>query len=99
DDLAGADAEAQRLRDLADSAPTEIRADLAALADAVADIVDLLEQEERAAGAGTEGDPPEVSPAQIERRREDLNARFGDLDRRATRVSVWAAEECGIDLG
>src|SRR5690606_25421784 len=71
DDLPGATAEARRLRDLADTAPTEIRADLAALADAVGDIVELLEQEERAASTGTEAEPPEVSAAQIERRRED----------------------------
>ena len=41
-DLTAADAEARRLRDLADEAPEEIRSDFRALADAVVDVVDLV---------------------------------------------------------
>ena len=95
-DLTGARAEAERLRDLADGAPSEIRSDLAALGDAVVDIVELLEDEQLATDADdATGD---VSAAQVERQREQLNDRFGELDRRATRVSTWAARECGLDL-
>lgn len=97
-DLVAAAAEAQRLRDLADEAPTAIRADLTALAESVVDIVDLLEHEDGSSTTG-DGEAPGPGAAEVERRREDLNARFGDLDRRATRVSTWAARECGLDLG
>lgn len=86
-------AEAERLVALADDAPTEIRSDLAALADAVVDIVDLLE-----ADADTSSAEDSAPPAEIERRRANLNERLGELDRRSTRVSTWAATECGIDL-
>jgi hypothetical protein len=115
DDLDAARAEAQRLRDLADDAPAEIRADFAALANAVVDIVELLEQEQVASApspaegeAGTTPggveepgtiDATDIGPAEVERRREALNARLGDLDRRGTRVSTWAARECGLELG
>jgi hypothetical protein len=96
DDLATARAEAERLADLAETAPSEIRADLVALADSVVDIVELLEDEQRA--GDTDSDGSGVSAAQVERQREALNDRFGQLDRRATRVTTWAARECGLDL-
>jgi hypothetical protein len=96
DDLDTARAEAERLADLAGTAPSEIRADLVALADSVVDIVDLLEDEQRA--GGTEGDGSGISAAQVERQREALNDSFGQLDRRSTRVTTWAARECGLEL-
>lgn len=95
-DFAAARAEAQGLRELSEEAPTEIRADFSALADAVGDIVELLEQADRSSTASEEA--PGVGAADVERRREDLNSRFGDLDLRANRISTWAARECGLDL-
>jgi len=88
-------AEARRLRDLAAEAPPEIRADFRALAEAVVDIVGLLE-DERAASDGTGGGSP--GPAEVERRREQLNDRLGQLDRRSLRVATWSSRECGLDL-
>lgn len=85
-DLAGA--EAQRLVDLADEAPAEIRADLQALGDAVVQIVDLLADE--AEGTSDAGE--------LERRREQLNDDLAELDRRSQRVSSWALQECGMRL-
>jgi hypothetical protein len=96
DDLSAARAEAERLADLAETAPSEIRSDLVALADSVVDIVGMLEDEQRA--GDTDSDSSGVSAAQVERQREELNERFGELDRRATRVTTWAARECGLDL-
>lgn len=96
DDLGAARAESERLADLAETAPSEIRSDLVALADSVVDIVAMLEDEQRA--GDTDSDSSGVSAAQVERQREELNDRFGELDRRATRVTTWAARECGLDL-
>lgn len=45
DDLAKATSEANRLKDLASKAPSEIRADLSALADGVIDIIDLVKRD------------------------------------------------------
>ena len=95
DDLRTALAEARRLRDLAAEAPPELRADFRALAEAVVDIVGLLE-DERAASDGTGGGSP--GPAEVERRREQLNDRLGQLDRRSLRVATWSSRECGLDL-
>ncbi|MHB1137870.1 MAG: hypothetical protein ACYC2O_02865 [Microthrixaceae bacterium] len=98
-DLDRAASEAQRLRDLADEAPSDIRADFTELAQTVVDIVDLL-AEDLAASAPTtaDGAATTVDPGEVERRRDDLNDRLGDLDRRSDRISAWASEECGIDL-
>jgi outer membrane murein-binding lipoprotein Lpp len=85
-DLAGA--EAQRLVDLADEAPADIRADLQALGEAVVQIVDLLADE--ASGTSDAGE--------LERRREQLNDDLAELDRRSQRVSSWALQECGMRL-
>jgi hypothetical protein len=86
-DLERAGAEARRLSDLAREAPTEIRADLAALATAVEEIVDLM-ADEAAQGESSE----------LERRRELLNEQLGELDVRSERVSGWALRECGLQL-
>ncbi|MGB6059908.1 MAG: hypothetical protein WBF71_16755 [Microthrixaceae bacterium] len=48
DNLAKATSEANRLKDLASKAPTEIRADLSALADGVIDIIDLVKRDQEA---------------------------------------------------
>ena len=93
-DLTVADAEARRLRDLADEAPEEIRSDFRALADAVVDVVDLLAEDQLA----TEATDDAVNPSEVERRREDLNDRFGELDTRSERIRTWARRECGIEL-
>ena len=95
-DLTVADAEARRLRDLADEAPEEIRSDFRALADAVVDVVALLAQDRNASDAA--GDPDAVNPSEVERQREDLNDRFGELDTRSERITTWARRECGIEL-
>lgn len=87
-DLDLARAEAQRLADLADEAPAEIRPDLSALADSVVDVVDLLADE--ASGTSDAGE--------IERRREQLNEDLAEMDRRSQRVATWALEECGLRL-
>ena len=97
-DLEKAASEAQRLKDLAGEAPAAIRADFEALADGVVDIVDLI-TEERAANAVTSGTSTDtVDPGEVERRRDELNARLSDLDRRSDRISAWAAEQCGLNL-
>lgn len=87
-DLEQARVEALRLSDLADDAPAEIRSDLRTLADAVTEIVDLLADE---ASGGSE-------PGEDERRRDQLNDEFGELDQRSDRVSTWALRECGLRL-
>ena len=98
-DLDRAASEAQRLRDLAADAPSDIRADFAALADGVVDIVDLL-REDLATNSPLTGDETTttVDPGEIERRRDELNDRLGTLDRRSDRIEAWASEQCGIDL-
>ena len=93
-DLDRAASEAQRLRDLADEAPPEIRADLVALADGVVDVVDLIATE-RGASSGPAG---AADPGEVERQRDQLTDRLGELDRRSDRISAWAAEQCGLDL-
>ncbi len=95
-DLTAADAEARRLRDLADEAPEEIRSDFRALADAVVDVVDLLAQDQATADA--EGGADAINPSEVERRREDLNERFGELDARSERITTWARRECGLEM-
>lgn len=101
-DLETAGAEARRLRDLADEAPEQIRADFRALAEAVVDIVELLEEDRLASepveDGGTHGSSTTVDPGQVERRREELNTRFGDLDGRSERITTWARRECGLEL-
>lgn len=96
-DLDVAAAEARRLRDLADEAPEEIRSDFRELGDAVVDIVDLIAEDRRVTEA-TSSDPDAVNPSEVERRREDLNDRFGELDTRSERITTWARRECGLEL-
>ena len=97
-DLDAAGAEARRLSDLAAEAPPEIRADFRALAESVVDIVELLAEDERVSQPQEGTGEQTVDPSNVERRREDLNDRFGDLDRRSERISTWALRECGIKL-
>lgn len=100
-DLERAASEAQRLRDLADEAPSDIRADFTELAQSVVDIVDLLAGDLAASSPTTvaEGSSaPTVDPGEVERRRDELNDRLGALDRRSDRIAAWASEQCGIDL-
>lgn len=95
-DLDAAQAEAAALQDLAAGAPDEIRSDLIALADSVADIVDLVVADTPEPGEAD--DRPGRQASEVERRRDDVNSRFADLDRRSTVVTTWAARECGLDL-
>ncbi len=98
-DLDRAASEAQRLRDLADEAPSDIRADFTELAQTVVDIVDLLTEDLSASAPTTaDGAATTVDPSEVERRRDALNDRLGALDRRSDRIAAWASEECGIDL-
>lgn len=90
-DLDTAGAEAERLSDLADSAPAEIRDDFDELIDAVVDVIELLEST-----AATDG--PGAGTGDLERQRDDLNARLGELGTSSDRVAAWASAQCGIDL-
>lgn len=97
-DLEKAASEAQRLKDLAEEAPATIRADFVALADGVVDIVDLIAQERDANAVTSDTSTDTVDPGEVERRRDELNARLGELDRRSDRISAWATEQCGLNL-
>lgn len=87
-DLGRARRAATAFRGLADAAPADIRADMRALARAVADIVGLLEAEQSAG----------PNPADVERRREELNRRLGQLSATGSRIENWASRTCGITL-
>jgi hypothetical protein len=89
-DLAAARTAASDFRELATSAPSDIRPDMEDLAGAVTDIVGLLSAE-RTAGPGAD-------PAEVEQRREDLNQRLGGLSTTGSRVEDWASRNCGISL-
>ncbi|CAN5603044.1 hypothetical protein BH10ACT3_BH10ACT3_16040 [soil metagenome] len=39
-----------------------------------------------------------VDPSELERQRNELNDRLGELDRRSDRISTWAQEQCGLEL-
>jgi hypothetical protein len=57
--------------------------------------VDLLAQDRASAeAAGRDA----VNPSEVERRREDLNDRFGELDERSERITTWARRECGLEM-
>lgn|GEM_PF-975358 len=88
-DMKGASAQAAQLRKLSGEAPPEIRADFVAVADAIVEIVDLVAKEP------VEG---QSDPGQFEQRREDLNNRLGQIDTRTQRITVWASEQCGLEL-
>lgn len=88
-DLDVATNEAQRLVDLAEDAPAEIRADLTAIGAAVVDLVELVGEEQRAA---------DLTAGDLTRRREQLNAELSRMDERSDRVIRWARRECGLDL-
>jgi len=98
DDLEKAASEAQRLADLGEEAPAEIRKDFDALAQAVVDIVDLVAEDRAAATVDPDATTSTVDPGEVERRRDELNERLDDLDRRSDRISAWALEQCGLDL-
>jgi hypothetical protein len=117
-DLDAAAVEAGELADLAGSAPAEIRDQFEALADALVDIVDLLESEQapRAEGPGTGagsdapspdggsgdggdgGDGDAAVPAEVERLREQLDDRLGELSGDSSEASAWTRENCGFSL-
>ena len=106
-DLRAARRAADEFRDLADGAPADVRADMAALAAAVSDIVGLL-SDERTAGPGTQGSTSTTAPtgdgatdgdpADVGQRREELNRRLADLSGTSARVEDWASHTCGITL-
>ena len=39
-----------------------------------------------------------VDPAEVERRREELNERLGELSATSSEVEDWARRNCGIEL-
>ena len=86
-DLPRAAREADRLRQLAGSAPDAVRSDLTALADGLAHVVDVVRDQQGGA-----------DPTALERRRDQLNERLAELGRRSRNVSAWASRECGVDL-
>lgn len=94
-DLTAAAKSAGEFGRLADSAPEEIRSDMRKIADGVADIVALLEQERRETSVSENDLDPATETEQL---RDDLNERFDDLDRRSMNVETWATRNCGIDL-
>lgn len=154
--LKKASSEAKNLQDLASKAPSDIRSDLAALADGVVDIIDLVRRDQEANSVsdheksdatgsdtqpshpqGTSGtntgqdsdsvdtsksgsdtaangsaqngnddtqddvtvtNPPSTEPTDVEQRRNELNSRLGELDKRSEKVGNWALEQCGIKL-
>jgi hypothetical protein len=97
-DLDKAASEARRLADLAEEAPAEIRADFEALTQGVVDIVDLVAEDRAATAVDPGATSSTVDPSEVERRRDELNERLSDLDRRSDRISAWAVEQCGLDL-
>ena len=111
-DLPRARREASALEELAASAPDDIRADLEKLADAVSDIVKLVSDDRGTATTTTAPTstapttptrPPAttttVAPAELERRREELNSRLADLSQQSATVGAWASRTCGLELG
>ncbi|CAB4530354.1 unannotated protein [freshwater metagenome] len=88
-DIAEAGDEAIQLRELASEAPPEIRADFEEVADSIIEIIDLV---------ASEGEDGQSDPSRFERRREELNTRLGQIDNRSQRISVWATEQCGLEL-
>ncbi|MFZ4519429.1 MAG: hypothetical protein ACOYOP_13645, partial [Microthrixaceae bacterium] len=61
-----------------------------------------------AAGTGSTAPPPTTAapsgagaaePAEVERRREQLNRRLGELGDDGSAVTAWAADTCGVNLG
>ena len=109
-DLKAARAAAAEFKDMAASAPSDIRSDMDDLAAAVTDIIGLLSAERMAGpGAGAtsttsttaaSGTTPSSGsdPADVEQRREELNRRLGELSVTSSRVEDWASRNCGISL-
>lgn len=94
-DLKAANTAADEFMELADGAPTEIRADMREIATGVIGIVELLEQERRETSVSDDSFSSETETEQLRNR---LNERFDDLDRRSLHVETWASTNCGLDL-
>lgn len=96
--------EARALVELSASAPREVRPNLERLSEGVADVVALLEAERSAAeGSGSDGRPdqPTGDPpgaADLQRRRDELNDRLGELSADSSELSAWTREHCGFTL-
>lgn len=109
-DLDTAATEADELQQLAEDAPREVRPQFEALARGVADVVGLLEAEQRSGTDGTGGsggdgtgdatadDGNVTDPADVERLRKELNERLGELGDDSSTVSAWTEENCGFSL-
>ena len=97
-DLTKAEKEAARLERVARDAPADVRSDLQSLAKGVSDIVDLIAADRSAAPAGSTT-VTTSEPADVERQREALDQRLGDLSTQSARVATWASRNCGLDLG
>jgi len=85
-DRAKAAAEVERFRAVADGAPAEIHADMAAIADTLAEVVAL----------GTTAQ--NGSDAELERRRKRANQRLAAMTDHTAAVAAWAEEQCGLRL-
>lgn len=48
--------------------------------------------------SGVDAGTSSAEPAEVERRREQLNRRLGELGDDSSAVTAWAAETCGVDL-
>lgn len=93
--LNGAKSQAEKLKNLSDTAPDEIRVDLQGLSKSVLDIIALLELDKE---QGSVSKAPADSTTEVEQLRNQLNEQFDELDRRSARVTRWASEKCGINL-
>ena len=71
---------------VAESAPNEIRADMEAIADVLAEVVAVA-----MAGENADAD-------QLELRREAANQQLAEIPAHVATVTGWAEEECGIRL-
>lgn len=85
-DGTAAQAEVGRFTEAAGRAPEEIRDDMEAIAEVLAEVVDV-----GMAGGG-------AADTDLERRRERANQRLAEVSEHTAAVGSWAEEECGIRL-
>lgn len=78
--------ELEGFEQVAEGAPSEIRADMEAIADVLSDVVAVA-----MAGENADAD-------QLELQRESANQRLAEIPGHVATVSGWAEEECGIRL-
>jgi hypothetical protein len=88
------DRAADAIADLADDAPSEIKADLETVADGVREIADLF-------GEVDLSDPEALNDPDNAEALQEMSTRMGELDEKVTgasdRVETYLKDECGID--